>query len=86
MFETLSDRRRRIEQLYDETKWPYIWLLFSTGVLLFLALCVSRFPDSGSPFRTSSQTDVILITDQLSPACDPRHNSVAGGKLCGHLR
>jgi len=46
------------------------WAAFSTGAL--------SFPDRGFPSRTSSQTDVILITDQLSPTCDPRHNSVAG--------
>jgi hypothetical protein len=34
MFETLSDRRRRIDQLYDETKWRYIWLLFGAGVVV----------------------------------------------------
>ena len=40
MFETLSDRRSRIDELYDETKWRYIWLLFGAGVLLFLALSI----------------------------------------------
>jgi hypothetical protein len=43
MFETLSDRRKRIDQLFDETKWRYIWLLFGAGVLLYLALFILCF-------------------------------------------
>lgn len=37
MAETLSDRRR-IDEVFDETKWRYIWLLYSAGILLYLAL------------------------------------------------
>jgi hypothetical protein len=40
MFETMTDRRKRIDQLFDETKWRYIWLLFGSGALLFLALSI----------------------------------------------
>jgi hypothetical protein len=40
MIETFTDRRDRIHRLYVETKWRYIWLLFSAGVLLFLALFI----------------------------------------------
>jgi hypothetical protein len=47
MFETFTDRRDRIHQLYVETKCRYIWLLFSAGVLLFVALfilCIRLWP------------------------------------------
>jgi hypothetical protein len=36
----LTDGRNRIHQLFDETKWHYIWLLLGSGVLLFLALFI----------------------------------------------
>lgn len=40
MFETLSDRRDRIDQLFGDTKWRYVWFLLGSGGLLFLALLV----------------------------------------------
>ena len=43
MFETMTDRSRRIHQLFDETKWRYIWLLFGAGAFPLSVLSRLRF-------------------------------------------
>jgi hypothetical protein len=39
MFDTMNSKST-VNQLFNEEKWRYIWLLLAAGVLLFLALVV----------------------------------------------
>lgn len=40
MFETMIDRERKIRELFDEKKWRSMWILYSAGLLLYLALII----------------------------------------------
>ena len=42
MFDTMN-AKSRVPELFDEKKWRYIWMLFGSGVLLFLALLIMCF-------------------------------------------
>jgi hypothetical protein len=42
MFDPIN-AKSRVPELFDEKKWRYIWLLYSAGVLLLLALLLFSF-------------------------------------------